>query len=41
LNLLHIDYDEFSDLRALEPIGSEPLYKLDADIFQIFFTFWY
>ena len=34
--MLHVDYDEFSDLTALQPIGSEPLYKLDADIFQIF-----
>lgn len=41
LHLLHVDYDEFSDLTALQPIGSEPLYKLDADIFQIFFSFWY
>jgi hypothetical protein len=41
VNLLHVDYDEFSDLTALEPIGSEPLYQLDANIFQIYFTFWY
>jgi hypothetical protein len=41
LNLLHVDYDDFSDLRALAPIGSEPLYKLDANIYQIFVTFWY
>jgi len=41
LHLLHVDYDNFSDLTALQPIGSEPLYKLDADIFQIFFSFWY
>jgi hypothetical protein len=41
LHLLHVDYDDFSDLTALQPIGSEPLYKLDADIIQIFFSFWY
>jgi len=41
LHLLHVDYDNFSDLTALQPIGSEPLYKLDADIIQIFFSFWY
>jgi len=41
LNMLHVDYDEFSDLTALQPIGSEPLYQLDADIFQIFFSFFY
>jgi len=41
LNVLHVDYDDFSDLRALAPIGSEPLYQLDADIFQVFVSFWY
>ena len=41
VDLLHVDYDDFTDLTALQPIGSEPLYKLDADIFQIFFSFWY
>jgi uncharacterized protein DUF3570 len=41
VDLLRVDYDNFSDLTALAPIGDEPLYKLDADIFQIFFTFWY
>jgi hypothetical protein len=41
VDLLHVDYDNFSDLTALAPIGAEPLYKLDADIFQVFFTFWY
>ena len=41
LDMLHIDYDDFSDLTALAPLGSEPLYKLDADILQIFFSFWY
>ncbi len=41
INMLHVDYEEFSDLTALQPIGSEPLYKLDADIFQLYFSFWY
>lgn len=41
IDMLHIDYDNFSDLRALAPIGAEPLYKLDADIIQVFFSFWY
>ncbi len=41
IDMLHVDYDNFSDLTALAPIGNEPLYKLDADIFQIFFSFWY
>jgi len=41
LNMLHVDYDEFSDLTAQQPIGSEPLYQLDANIFQLYFSFWY
>ncbi|MCP4299186.1 MAG: DUF3570 domain-containing protein [Gammaproteobacteria bacterium] len=41
IDMLHVDYDDFSDLTALAPIGEEPLYQLDADIFQIFFSFWY
>ncbi|MGB5245972.1 MAG: DUF3570 domain-containing protein [Woeseia sp.] len=38
---LHVDYDNFSDLTAGAPVGSEPLYQLDADVIQIFFSFWY
>lgn len=41
VHVLHVDYDDFSDLTALAPIGSEPLYQLDANIFQVFFSFWY
>ena len=41
LNLLSVDYHDFSDLTALQPVGQEPLYQLDADIFQIFFSIFY
>jgi hypothetical protein len=41
INMLQVDYDDFSDLTALQPIGSEPLYQLEANIFQIFFSFFY
>lgn len=41
VHLLHVDYDNFSDLRALATIGDEPLYELDAAIIQVFFSFWY
>ncbi len=41
IDMLHIDFHDFSDLTALAPIGDEPLYKLDADVFQVFFSFWY
>jgi hypothetical protein len=36
-----VDYHDFSDLRAGAPIGSEPLYSLDANVFQVFFSFFY
>lgn len=41
IDFLHVNYDDFSDLTAAAPLGSEPLYQLDADIFQIFVTIWY
>ena len=41
INLLSVNYHDFSDLTAGAPIGEEPLYKLDADIFQLFFSFFY
>jgi len=41
IDMLSIDYHDFSDLRAGAPIGSEPLYHLDANVFQIFVSFWY
>jgi hypothetical protein len=41
VDFLTVDYHEFSDLTAGAPIGSEPLYQLDARIFQLFFSFWY
>lgn len=40
-DLLSIDYDEFRDLRSSDPVGQEPLYHLDANVFQIFVSFWY
>jgi hypothetical protein len=40
-DFLSIDYDEFSDISAGAPLGMEPLYQLEADIIQIFFSFWY
>jgi len=41
IDMLHVDYDDFSDLTALAPVGSEPLYSLDADVFQVYVSFWY
>jgi len=41
VDMLSIDYHEFSDLTAQAPIGSEPLYALEANVFQIFVSLWY
>ena len=41
LNFLSIDYHDFSDLTALAPVGEEPLYELDANVFQLYFSFFY
>jgi hypothetical protein len=38
---LSVDYHDFSDISAGAPLGAEPLYQLDADIIQVFFSFWY
>jgi hypothetical protein len=38
---LLIDYDNFSDLSAGALVGEEPLYSLDANIYQLFFSFWF
>jgi hypothetical protein len=40
-SFLTVDYHDFSDLRAGAALGAEPLYSLDADVIQIFFSFWY
>ena len=41
VDMLRVEYHDFSDLTALAPIGAEPLYSLDASIFQLYFSFWY
>ena len=40
-SFLSIEYDEFRDLRGSAPVGEEPLYNLDANVFQFFVSFWY
>ena len=40
-DFLSVDYDEFSDISAGAPLGQEPLYMLEADIIQVYFSFWY
>ena len=41
IDFLQVEYDNFSDLTAAAPLGSEPLYSLDANILQVFVSFWY
>jgi hypothetical protein len=38
---LQIDYDEFRNVVTGAALGNEPLYELTANIFQVFFSFWY
>ena len=37
-----VDYKDFRDLRVtgVKP-GAEPLYSMDANIIQLFFSFWF
>ena len=41
IDMLHVDYHEFSDLTAGAPVGEEPLYSLDANVIQLFVSLWY
>ena len=41
VDYLQVDYDEFRDISTGAPLGSEPLYSLDASVIQLFFSFWY
>ena len=39
--MLNVNYSDFTDLRRRPPVGSESLYFLDAEILQLYFSFWY
>ena len=41
IDVLNVEYDEFTDLTAGAAVGQEPLYSLDANIVQLFVSFWY
>ena len=41
VEFMQFDYHEFKDLSTGAAYGAEPLYALEADIFQLFFSFWY
>ena len=38
---LMIEYDEFRDLRVAAPVGEEPMFSMDANVIQLFVSFWY
>lgn len=38
---MQFDYENFRDLRQDAPAGEEPLYGFDADVVQLFFSFWF
>ncbi|MDJ0928015.1 MAG: DUF3570 domain-containing protein [Gammaproteobacteria bacterium] len=35
------NYDDFRDLTSDELVGQEPLYSFDADVIQLFISFWF
>ncbi|MGH8194400.1 MAG: DUF3570 domain-containing protein [Woeseiaceae bacterium] len=41
VDFLQVDYHEFRDLTTGAVVGEEPFYSLDADVFQLYFSFWY
>ncbi|MDJ0750814.1 MAG: DUF3570 domain-containing protein [Woeseiaceae bacterium] len=41
VNILAVDYHDFSDASLGLPVGEEPLYSLDANVVQVFFSFFY
>ncbi len=41
IDILNVDYHEFKDLSTGAGFPSEPLYALEANVFQLFFSFWY
>ena len=41
VDLMYFDYHEFKDLSTGAPFPDEPLYEMDALVFQLFVSFWY
>ncbi len=41
IDALVVDYEDFSDLRSGALLGEEPLYELEANVIQVFVSFWY
>ena len=41
IDALTVDYHEFRNVIAGQPLGDEPLYTLDANVYQVFISLWY
>lgn len=41
VDMMHFQYDEFRDITQGGPPGQEPLYTMDAQVIQLFVSFWY
>ena len=41
VDILTVDYHEFKDLSTGASFPDEPLYALDSDVIQLYFSFWY
>ncbi|MGI9220959.1 MAG: DUF3570 domain-containing protein, partial [Woeseiaceae bacterium] len=41
VDFMHFDYHEFKDLSTGAPFPDEPLYEMDAVVFQLYVSFWY
>ncbi|MEM8814861.1 MAG: DUF3570 domain-containing protein [Pseudomonadota bacterium] len=41
IDMMRFEYEDFRDLRFAAPVGQEPLYQLDANVVQVFVSFWY
>ncbi|MFK8030452.1 MAG: DUF3570 domain-containing protein [Gammaproteobacteria bacterium] len=40
-NRFRFDYDNFRDLTVEAPVGEEPLFGFDANVFQLYLSVWY
>ena len=41
IDMMRFEYEDFRDLRSRTGVGTEPLYELDAQVVQVFVSFWY
>ena len=41
IDMMRFEYEDFRDLRFRTGVGTEPMYELDAQVVQLFVSFWY